>query len=679
MTDFSQTLSGLTKLTPTAIAAAPPFDMKNFEGYVPPAEVAGLDPRQDNLAAGINVHDDRPLNPDKVIKNCPHVQEAMLTHGKGYGQGLWMLDVLATTFFDDGRTWAHYMSKGHKTYTEADTDAMYDRKAGEGIGWPSCTAFENMGCKLCATCAHRGKIKSPLNLALRAVSPASASAFMKDKEGGIIPVAALMTLYKRGADKETLFNKINETYAAVRYGTEVLVASIVGRDLFFMKPEDFHRMFSNLLVYDEDADRYVAVTRLWFKWSGRRQYLGRGVIFEPGGPLEISDDMLNLWRGFGVEPKEGDWPLLKSHILNILCSAEQKHFDYLIKWMAYAVQRPSEPIGVAVALRGAQGAGKGVVARTLGSVFGKHFAHIANGELLTGRFNASVATSCVVFLDEALWAGDKKGEGVLKALITEPRLQLEAKFRDPIMVENRLRIIVASNNDWMVPAGIGDRRWFVLDVANTYAGTGHRDYWEALYAEIEDGGAAAIFYDLLAMDLSGFDVRAVPPTAAKAQQQAHTFQGTEAWLYHVLQEGEIGSKCWEDTGLTIPKMHAYQCFEDFSKRQRAWRPDIKSVWSKKIRAMLGPCVADTRPDRVRSFQFTSLALCRVRFASHTGAQKIEWDLENEVRHDGLVPDGQTVEDVGRPIEADSPLGAGDVECEPLLEPDDVEWETVDEP
>ena len=48
--------------------------------------------------------------------------------------------------------------------------------------------------------------------------------------------------------------------------------------------------------------------------------------------------------------------------------------------------------------------------------------------------------------------GDKKGEGVLKALITEPRLQLEAKFRDPIMVENRLRIIVASNNDWIVPS-----------------------------------------------------------------------------------------------------------------------------------------------------------------------------------------------------------------------------------
>ena len=164
----------------------------------------------------------------------------------------------------------------------------------------------------------------------------------------------------------------------------------------------------------------------------------RGIVFEPGGPLDVPDDMLNLWRGFGIEPKQGDWSLLRNHLLNVVCSGNATHFDYLIRWMAYAVQRPNEPIGVAVALRGAQGAGKGVVARTLGKIFGKHFAHIANGEQLTGRFNASLATSCLVFLDEALWAGDKKGEGVLKALITEPRLQLEAKFRDPIMVGQSL-------------------------------------------------------------------------------------------------------------------------------------------------------------------------------------------------------------------------------------------------
>ena len=186
-----------------------------------------------------------------------------------------------------------------------------------------------------------------------------------------------------------------------------------------------------------------------------------------------------------------------SHMLNVLCSGNQKHFDYLIRLMAWGVQHLDKPLGVAVALLGPQGAGKGIFARTYGKFYGKHFSHITHGDQLLGRFNASIGNACAIFLDEAVWAADKKGEGTLKALITEPTLQLEAKFRDPITVENRLRIMIASNSEWAVPAGIGDRRWFVLNVVDTYAGTKNPGYWKALYAELENGGEAAMLFDLL--------------------------------------------------------------------------------------------------------------------------------------------------------------------------------------
>lgn len=648
-----------------------PFDLSRFAGkrMAMAFAAAGLDPQRDSLAEGIAGRDDRPLDPSEVFQGCKHFADSFQQHGAGQSQGLWMLTVLASSFFENGQRIAHTLSRGYPTYSKAETDAMYDRKVNEraerGLGWPSCKAIENEGCKLCATCVHKGKIRSPLNLASRTAPLAAENVTEQVKSGTILPVAAIRTLYKGGAGKETLFAALNETYAVVRYGSEVLIASIIGRDVLTMEPEDFHKMFGNVRI--GDGERSVEVSRLWLKWRDRRQYLGRGVVFEPGGPLEVADDMLNLWRGFGIEAKQGDWPLMRDHIINVVCSGQQEHFDYLIRWMAYAVQHPKEPIGVAVAFRGAQGAGKGIVARTFGRFFGKHFAHIANGEQLTGRFNASLATSCAVFLDEALWAGDKKGEGVLKALITEPRLQLEAKFRDPIMVENRLRIMVASNNDWCVPAGIGDRRWFILDVANTFAGTMHRGYWDALYAEIENGGAAAMFHDLLAMDLSGFDVRAVPHTAAKAQQQAHSLHGTEAWLYHVLQEGSIGCEHWQDnTGLTVSKDQAYLCFEDFSKQQRAWRPEIKDLWSKKIRAVLGPCVADTRPKHVRSFQFAPLADCRRRFEIHAGAPNFEWEPDSDPEHP--VRARQAAHDAGLPT---AMLDAADLEGEWLSEPGDA--------
>jgi Family of unknown function (DUF5906) len=478
------------------------------------------------------------------------------------------------------------------------------------------------------------------------------------------PVSDLMALHAKGASLNSQFLAMNKTYAVVKYGTQILVASIIDDDICLMKVEDFHKMLANLVV--PIGNKEIAVSRLWFKWEDRRQYLRAGVVFQPGGPPEIKGDMLNLWCGFGIKPMPGSWSLLRDHIFKEVCSGRQEHFDYLIRWMAYAVQHPDRPMGVAVAFLGAQGAGKGIVARTFGKFFGKHFAHIANGDQLTGRFNASIGMSCAVFLDEALWAGDKKGEGVLKALITEPSLQLEAKFRDPIRVENRLRIIVASNNDWAIPAGVGDRRWFVLYVTDTYAGIAHQDYWDAVYSQIEHGGAAAMLHDLLSMDISSFNVRAIPHTAAKALQQVHSLHGTQAWLHHILHEGSVGGERWQDTGLTIDTDQAYTGYEDFSKRQREWRPDIKSVWSKKIHAALGPHIDTTRRTigggRVRSFQFAPLADCRQQFAFHLGAPDLDWDEEKQ-------PDNQLLA---------VPEGLWDYEEDYLDDPND-EWEPETDP
>ena len=593
--DFAGTprLSRLASLAPAKVtapvtASAAPLDLPADFDTGPAAAFAAAG-RTDSLADGINTYDHMPLNPDEVFRKCLHFRDAAVTHGKGYPQGLWMMDVLAATFMEDGRRWAHYLSKGYANYSKDETDKMYERKLLDreehGLGWPGCQAFENEGAKECATCPLRGKIKSPLNLAERYGTQPVGEHLIDhpEKKRRSNPVSALMALRKQGGSNEQLFRLINESYALVRYGRDILVACICGSDLYFLRHDDFHKMLGNIKI--KVGDGSVEVSRAWLKWGGRRQYFGRGVVFEPGGPLDIPDDMLNLWRGFAIKGDQGDWSLMQRHLFQVICSGRSDLYNYLINWLAYAVQHLSEPIGVAVAFRGAQGAGKGIVARTLGKIFGKHFAHIANGDQLTGRFNAAVAMSCMVFLDEALWAGDKRGEGVLKALITEPRLQLEAKFRDPIMVDNRLRIIVASNEDWCVPAGIGDRRWFVLDVANTYAGTEHRDYWAALYNEVHSGGAEAMFHDLLKINLAGFDVRAVPPTAAKAEQQMQSLNGTNAWLYSVLHEGAVGSERWQRDGLVIDTQHAYDCYHNFSKQQRRYQ-DNKPEWSKKMRKAL---------------------------------------------------------------------------------------------
>ena len=100
-----------------------------------------------------------------------------------------------------------------------------------------------------------------------------------------------------------------------------------------------------------------------------------------------------------------------------------------------------------------------------------------------------------LFLDEAFWAGDKQGEGTLKALITESTLMIEPKGVDSFQMPNRLKILMASNNDWVVPASADERRYFVLDVPDTRKGD--KAYFSALAAAIEGDELAALLDYLL--------------------------------------------------------------------------------------------------------------------------------------------------------------------------------------
>jgi hypothetical protein len=74
-----------------------------------------------------------------------------------------------------------------------------------------------------------------------------------------------------------------------------------------------------------------------------------------------------------------------------------------------------------------------------------------------------------LFADEAFWAGDKKGESVLKGLITERTLVIEQKGIDAVQWPNRLKVMMAANAAWVVPASYHERRFAVFDVSNRYA------------------------------------------------------------------------------------------------------------------------------------------------------------------------------------------------------------------
>lgn len=188
--DFSVVLADLaTKVT--AVVARPEvstIDLSKFPKKAIP--VGGVE----SLSEGLDRKELPPLPIAPIFKGCPFYADALLQGGKVHSQGEWNLAVLGTTFMENGEKIAHAIGNQHPGYTPDSTKAMYDRKMRErttnGLGWPSCKAIQSEGCKLCATCPHFGKIKSPLHLALEAakpIAPVVPAATVKEVEDLCLP------------------------------------------------------------------------------------------------------------------------------------------------------------------------------------------------------------------------------------------------------------------------------------------------------------------------------------------------------------------------------------------------------------------------------------------------------------------------------------------------------------
>jgi hypothetical protein len=353
----------------------------------------------------------------------------------------------------------------------------------------------------------------------------------------------------------------------------------------------------------------------WLDHPRRRGY--EGVMFLPG--REAPRGYYNLWRGWAVEPKAGDWSLFRSHILENLCGGDSASFDYLLNWMGRAVQYPEECGQVAIVLRGAKGTGKGVFAHLFGRLFGSAYLFASSGRHLHGHFNMHLRNTVLLFADEALWAGDKAAEGILKALITEPRLIIEGKGRDAFEAANRLHIIMASNNDWVCPASADERRFFVLDVAP--ACQQNTAYFSQIVEQMERrGGLAALLHDLLHLDLTGFDVRRVPNTPALTRQKLESLDPVGRWWLEKMIQGfclqpgdmNLGHPDW-------PNLEVGKVVEDYQKfvanTGRSYRGDSTQLGSK-LRKYVPvrrerPSVRGTRG---YCYIFPLLPQCRAQFA-----------------------------------------------------------------
>jgi Family of unknown function (DUF5906) len=295
--------------------------------------------------------------------------------------------------------------------------------------------------------------------------------------------------------------------------------------------------------------------------------------------------------------------------------------------MAHLIQMPRERPGIAVVLRGQKGTGKTVMGDVLGSLIAAHYFPVDDARYLTGQFNAHFASCGLLQADEAMWAGDKAAEGRLKGLITSKIQMIESKGVDPVRMENRVRVIMTSNEDWVVPATGDERRFFVLDVA-TYAQR-NNPYFAEMYDELDNGGRERLLYELLSFDLGRFDIFRIPQTKALLDQKLRSLDPIDDFWFNRLWAGTLlqGDEGW---GCRVVRDDLYGEYLKDAARMGIGRKRSSADFGKRLRK-LAPSVADSRPaieregivKRLYCYDIPSLLECRQAFEKIMG-QLIDW-------------------------------------------------------
>ena len=322
--------------------------------------------------------------------------------------------------------------------------------------------------------------------------------------------------------------ELNGSYAVIRDGSKVRVG------VRSIDP-DFKRETWDLLTQSDFMllHRHCDAARAWLRSDNRPTY-ENGFVFDPTG--KEHPGALNLWRGFAIEPIEGDWSTIRYHIKEVLADGDEDASAYIINWLAWLFQNPDKQAETAIVFRGGRGTGKGMLCRAVINALGQHGIHISTPSLMTGQFNAHFRDCIGLFADEAFWAGNKQGEGQLKRIITEDTLVVEAKGRDAIVVRNMLHIMIASNEDWVIPAGTDERRFAVFAVSDKHKQDS--EYFTKLATAFDGVEMQAFLHYCLNVDLGRWHPRQDIPRTAALQEQVELSERPEvATLREILERG----------------------------------------------------------------------------------------------------------------------------------------------
>ena len=346
--------------------------------------------------------------------------------------------------------------------------------------------------------------------------------------------------------------ELNKRYAFVAgQGSHIIweTEDVDGKwQLQHLDKADFHDSLAARKV--TVGEKMVPLTKDWIQWDGRRTY--QGLVFRP--EMEVPETHYNLWKGFSVEPWPDDEPVTKEaqevlddflrHMKDNVCNGSDSLYRWLLGYFAHIVQKPYEKPLVALVFHGSKGVGKNAVIERIGGLLGSHSLSTSDYRYLVGNFNSHLEHLLLFVLDEAFWSGDRRAEGVLKNLITGTHHVIERKGHEPFKIENRTRVVIIGNEEWLVPASHDERRFAVFHVGE--GNKQDRQFFERMKKNMEAGGYRLLLRYLQGVSLKGFDPNEAPQTRALLDQKHATLSTEHEWWLECLTAGRLISSDFGD-------------------------------------------------------------------------------------------------------------------------------------
>jgi len=272
-----------------------------------------------------------------------------------------------------------------------------------------------------------------------------------------------------------------------------------------LTPEEFRDHYSRYEFQIDPAggkptkDAYEAFARnraTEFPWADatcfRPEHPPAAIVEENGRRL------VNTYIPAHVTMGDGDVSLWLDLVARLLPDEGDRLI--LLSYLAAVVQHPGAKFQWAPLIQGVEGNGKSAILACMEYAVGAVYTHKPSAKELGdsgAKFTGWLANKLLILVEEIYVSDRREVSDALKPLITDRRVEIQAKGADQVTGDNRANFILTSNHRDAIIKTRNDRRYAVFytaqqehaDLARTGLGG---NYFPRLYAWLNRGGYADV-------------------------------------------------------------------------------------------------------------------------------------------------------------------------------------------